>query len=190
MDDKIWHAKLLQSDDEAWSEVSEKVVGSIAKNKKYYELMNRYCITSSDLMSMLFEEMIMRSKLSLYRGEGSLAGFLKQYVKGFIYAANPSKHGEVSIDTPVDSESERSSSMEIPFNDISNSRKEAWHITHICFRKLWNLDPERAYIHLLKTRFHFSSEEIKNFLNISSISNVDKIFSRNIQFMRKSWPKH
>ena len=189
MDDKQWHAKLLESDDAAWALVSEKVVGSIAKNRKFGELMNRYSITSDDLMSMLFEEMIMRSKLSLYRGEGSLAGFLKQYVKGFVYASNPARHGEYSLDGNADGGSGRTPSKDIPFDDVSSMRKEAWHLTHICFRKLWNLDPERAYIHLLKTRFHFSSEEIKNFLDVSSVGNVDKIFSRNIQFMRKSWPK-
>jgi len=189
MDDKQWHAKLLESDDKAWALVSEKVVGSIAKSRKFGELMNRYSITSDDLMSMLFEEMIMRSKLSLYRGEGSLAGFLKQYVKGFVYASNPARHGEYSLDGNADGCSGRTPSKDIPFDDVSSMRKEAWHLTHICFRKLWNLDPERAYIHLLKTRFHFSSEEIKNFLDVSSVGNVDKIFSRNIQFMRKSWPK-
>jgi hypothetical protein len=63
-------------------------------------------------------------------------------------------------------------------------------MTHICLKDLWNKDPERAYVHLLKTRFHLSSEEVKDFLDISSAANVDQIFSRNIKFMREAWVKH
>ena len=51
-------------------------------------------------------------------------------------------------------------------------------------------DPEKAYVHILKTRFHLSSEEVRDFLDVSSSANVDQIFSRAVKFMRAAWPKH
>ena len=33
-------------------------------------------------------------------------------------------------------------------------------------------------------------EEIRDFLEISSTSNVDQIYSRSIKFMRETWVKH
>ena len=68
--------------------------------------------------------------------------------------------------------------------------KDVWITTHYCFHDLWQSDPERAYVHLLKTRYHLSSEEVKDFLDISSVANVDQIFSRAVKFMRAAWPKH
>ena len=60
-------------------------------------------------------------------------------------------------------------------------------MTHWCFHDLWQQDPERAYIHLLKTRFHLTSEEVRDFLEVSSVGNVDQIFSRAVKFMRQAW---
>ena len=60
-------------------------------------------------------------------------------------------------------------------------------MTHLCFRDLWNEEPERAYVMLLKTRFHLSSEEVKEMLDVSSTANVDQMFSRSVRFMRQAW---
>ena len=69
---------------------------------------------------------------------------------------------------------------------MARIRGEVWGMTHWCFRKLWNEDPERCYIHVLKTRFFLSSEEIRDFLDVSSAANVDQIFSRSVKFMRET----
>ena len=80
--------------------------------------------------------------------------------------------------------------MDIPAHDHEVIRKEVWDMTHRCFLDLWRDDPERAYIHLLKTRFHLSSEEVRDFLDTSSTANVDQIFSRSVKFMRSAWELH
>ena len=189
MDDKTWCEMLGRGDADAWKAVWDKVIVPFCKTPKYCQMLNKYSLSDGDLLGMLYEEMIGRRKLSLYRGEGSLAQYLKQYVRGFLFAANPAKHGEISLDAASKDGDEKCSTFDVPFDDKSNIRKEAWALTHICFRKLWNSDPERAYVHLLKTRFHLSSEEVRDFLDISSTANVDQIFSRNIKFMRNAWPK-
>ena len=78
----------------------------------------------------------------------------------------------------------------MPQDDHEQRRHEVWGFTLWLFRKLWNEDPERCYIHLLKTRYFLSSEEIKEFLEVSSAANVDQIFSRSVKFMRENWAKY
>ena len=130
--------------------------------------------------------MLGRRKIELFRGEGSLEGWLKRYVRGYVLNANPRKHDEISIEGARDSEEGPARDLDLQANDDHRVVvEEAWRMTLWCFRKLWNEDPERCYVHLLKTRFNLSSEEIKDFLEISSTANVDQIFSRSIKYLRQ-----
>lgn len=191
MTDREWWQFVKDGKDEGWKPIWERVVEPESRSLRSAELMKRYSLTAGDLMGMLFDEMIGRGKIDLYRGEGSFEGWLKRYVRGFVLAADPAKHGEISLENAHPDAEDGATEMAIPVaagKDIA--RHEVWAMTHWCFRDLWNEDPERAYVHLLKTRFHFSSEEVKDFLDVSSVANVDQIFSRNVKFMRKAWLKH
>ena len=191
MTDREWWQFVKDGKDEGWKPVWERVVEPESRSLRSAEMMKRYSLTAGDLMGMLFDEMIGRGKIDLYRGEGSFEGWLKRYVRGFVLAADPAKHGEVSLENAHPDAEDGATEMDIPVaagKDIA--RHEVWAMTHWCFRDLWNEDPERAYVHILKTRFHFSSEEVKDFLDVSSVANVDQIFSRNVKFMRKAWLKH
>ena len=191
MTDREWWQFVKDGKDEGWKPIWERVVEPESRSLRSAEQMKRYSLTAGDLMGMLFDEMIGRGKIDLYRGEGSFEGWLKRYVRGFVLAADPAKHGEISLENAHPDAEDGATEMAIPVaagKDIA--RHEVWAMTHWCFRDLWNEDPERAYVHLLKTRFHFSSEEVKDFLDVSSVANVDQIFSRNVKFMRKAWLKH
>ena len=191
MTDREWWQFVKDGKDEGWRPIWERVVEPESRSLRSSELMKRYSLTAGDLMGMLFDEMIGRGKIDLYRGEGSFEGWLKRYVRGFVLAADPAKHGEISLENAHPDAEDGATEMTIPVaagKDIA--RHEVWAMTHWCFRDLWNEDPERAYVHLLKTRFHFSSDEVKDFLDVSSVANVDQIFSRNVKFMRKAWLKH
>ena len=190
MTDREWANALAEGDSLAWERVSRDVVAAELKSPKMKQMLLKYSLTDCDVLGMLFEEMVGRGKISLYRGEGSLAGWLRKYVKGFVFSADPRKHGELSIDgAPSSGEESGPSTIDIAVDDNRVFRNEVWAITHGCFRKLWAEDPEKAYIHLLKTRFFLTSEEVKEFLDVSSAANVDQIFSRNIKFMREAWPE-
>ena len=151
MDDKTWWQLVKDGKDEGWKLVWERVVEPESKSMRSAEMMERFSLTAGDLMGMLFDEMIGKHKIDLYRGEGSFEGWLKRYVRGYVLNADPNKHGEISIEGAE--------------------------------------DPARCYIHLLKTRYFMSSEEIKDVLDVSSAANVDQIFSRSVKFMRESWRK-
>ena len=190
MTDKEWFELVKSGEDAGWKLVWEKVVEPESLSSRSAGMMKRFSLTAGDLMGMLYEEMIGRWKISLYRGEGSFQGWLKKYVRGFILNADPARHGEISIDSACDDGEGGLRAMELPTDDIKVTRGEAWRLTHYCLRELWNEDPERAYIHVLKTRFFLSSEEIRDFLDVSSAANVDQIFSRSVKFMRGAWLKH
>ena len=188
--DAEWVELVKAGKDEGWRLVWEKVIVPETKSLKSAELMKKYSLTDGDLMGMLFEEMIGRKKLDLYRGEGSFAGWLRRYVRGFILNANPNKHGEISIEGAHPDADDGETQMELPSEDKRVLMRDIWITTHYCFHDLWQSDPERAYVHLLKTRYHLSSDEVRGFLDISSSANVDQIFSRAVKFMRAAWPRH
>ncbi len=190
MTDREWYELVKDGKDEGWKLVWEKVVEPDARSVKYGGIMKKYSLDPGDLMGMLYDELLARRKIDLYRGTGSFQGWLRTYVRGFILNANPNKHGEISVEQAHPNADGEGVALVLPSEDKSILRGEAWRLTHYCLRELWNEDPDRAYIHVLKTRFFLSSEEIKDFLELSSAANVDQIFSRSVKFMRSRWMKH
>ena len=191
MTDSEWLEHIKNGEDAGWKPVWERVIVPESTSLRSADLMKRYSITDGDLMGMLYNEMIGRKKIDLFRGEGSLEGWLRRYVRGFILNANPNAHGEISIEGAHPDSDDGNTEMDIPVKPgMGIAHNEVWQLTHLCFRDLWNEDPERAYVHLLKARFHLSSEEVKDFLDVSSVANVDQIFSRNAKFLRAAWLKH
>ena len=190
MTDHEWYELVKEGGDAGWKLVWEKVIVPESRNVHNASMMKSFSLTDGDLMGMLYEEMIGRDKISLYRDDGgSLQGWLRKYVRGFIRNADPAKHGEISIDKPASDDGD-DAPMDLPVDDKRMIRNETWNMTHLCFKDLWNADPERAYVMLLKTRFFLSSAEIADMLEMSSAANVDQIFSRSVKFMRSAWVRN
>lgn len=190
MTDQEWYELVKAGEDAGWKLVWERVIAPEAKSTRSAEMMKRFSLTDGDLMGMLYQEMIGRKKIELYRGEGSFEGWLKRYVRGYVLNADPNKHGEISIEGGHVDSNGGESALEVPMEDKRVLSKDIWITTHYCFHDLWMADPEKAYVHILKTRFQLSSDEVRDFLEISSSANVDQIFSRAVKFMRSAWPKH
>ena len=191
MTDHEWYELVKAGEDAGWKLVWEKVVEPESTSQRSAELMKRYSITAGDLMGMLYEDMLGRRKIDLYRDDGgSLQGWLRTYVRGYILGADPNRHGEMSIEGAYQGEDGEREALSLPKHDHEVVRREVWQMTLWCFRELWNEDPERCYIHLLKTRFFLSSEEVRDFLDVSSSANVDQMFSRSIKFMRQRYVYH
>ena len=186
--DGEWYELVKAGEDAGWKLVWERVIEPEAKSMRSAEMMRKYSITDGDLMGLLYDEMIGRKKIELFRGEGSFEGWLRRYVRGFILAAAPNSR-ETSIEGAFADDSGEAAPMDIPALDQRTTMRDIWVMTHECFYELWLDDPERAYIHLLKTRFFLSSAEIKDFLEVSSEANVDQIFSRNTKFLRETWAR-
>ena len=88
MTDLEWHTLVKAGEDAGWKLVWEKVVEPESKSMRSAEMMKRYSLTAGDLMGMLYDEMIGRKKIDLYRGEGSFEGWLRRYVRGFVLNAD------------------------------------------------------------------------------------------------------
>ena len=96
--DEIFEA-VKAGGDEGWKHVWENVIVPEMKSLRSGELARKYCITDGDLMGMLYEEMIGKGKIGLFRNDGgSLWGWMRQYVRGYVMRANPNPHGEFSIE--------------------------------------------------------------------------------------------
>lgn len=175
--------------DEGWKLVWEHVIQPEVRSLRSGELARKYCISDGDLMGMLYEEMIGRGKIELFRNDGgSLWGWMRQYVRGYVTRSNPAAHGEFSLDATVD-RSENGEAMPLPVDDNGVFRGEVWRMTHRCFKDLWNDDPRKAYVLYLKTRMHLSTSETALMLDLTE-ANVDQIFSRAVKQMRKNWVEH
>ncbi len=188
MTDHEWYELVKAGLDAGWERVWREVVEPESRSLRSAEMMKRFSLTAGDLMGMLYNDMIGNRKIDLYRDDGgSFQGWLRTYVRGYVLKADPNKHGEISIEGAYSDDDGGPEAMVLPDRDIGVDRSEVWRITHLCFRELWNKDPEWAYVMMLKTRFFLSSAEIKDFLDVSSAANVDQIFSRSVKFMRNAW---
>ena len=191
MTDAEWLGHIKAGDDVGWKAVWERVVEPESRSLRSAEMMKRFSLDAGDLMGMLYDEMIGRRKIELFRGAGSLEGWLKRYVRGYVLNADPNKHGEISIESAHPDAEDGRTGMDVPVKPgMEIARHEVWDMTLRCFYDLWQEDPERCYIHLLKTRFFLSSEEVRDFLDVSSAANVDQIFSRSVRFLRRRWLAH
>jgi hypothetical protein len=186
--DEIYEA-VKAGGDEGWKLVWENVIVPEMKSMRSGELARKYCITDGDLMGMLYEEMIGKGKISLFRNDGgSLWGWMRQYVRGYVMRSNPNSHGEFSIEGTADC-NESGEAMSLPDKDYGVESAEVWRMTHRCLKDLWNEGPRKAYVLYLRTRMHLSSAEVAEMLDLTE-ANVDQIFSRSVKQMRANWVKH
>lgn len=119
---------LLSQDAEAWRLVWERVVLAECAVHRNAELVRKWGIVPEEIMSVLYSEMIGLGKLARYRDDGgSIVGWLRKYVRGYIYRSNPENpHIELSDsipDTAVASE-----------GDVTETRED-WEIVQRCFSR-------------------------------------------------------
>ncbi|MBQ0031955.1 MAG: sigma-70 family RNA polymerase sigma factor [bacterium] len=165
-------------DAEAWRHVWDRVVLSECEVRRNAELIRKWGVTPEEIMSILYSEMIGHDKIAGYRDDGgSVIGWLRKYVRGYIYRSNPENpHIELSDSVPDTAVANE--------GDVTETRED-WEIVQRCFSHLWAENPLRAYVHLLKLRDGMSSAEIRSLLNVSSTAHVDQLFARALKDMRK-----
>ena len=203
---EIYELLKLQ-DAEAWRLAWEKAVLPEARSLRSGQMARRFGVTAEEMMSLLYVEMIGGGKINLYRDDGgSLWGWMRTYVRGYIHQADPARKKEISLEgADFGDESDGGASFEekvskmvsdsrgresSPLEDPAMQRKEEWELVQKCFGDQWKKNPMRAYVHLLKLRMNLSSTEIKCMLGVSSEANVDQLFSRALKDMRELKVQH
>ena len=178
---------LKDQDADAWRLVYEKSVLTEARSLRSSRMAYEAGVTPEELLGILYEEMIGQGKIGLYRDDGSsLFAWLRTYVRGYVYRSVVKRHPEISLDGVSDEGDE----IPIPVEDPARDRKDEWALVQECFGEMWNENPMRAYVHLLKLRMNLSSTEIMEMLGISSTTNVDQIFARAVKDMGKKKVEH
>jgi len=204
-DHVVWeHLKLLDAD--AWRLAWERAVLPEAEGIRSGRKARDWGITPEELMSMLYLEMVGGRKIELYRDDGgSLWGWLRMYVRGYINRAKPDERftsiegaGNPGSEDDGRDYSEKLSMRlsesrgrdALPDEDPAVRRREQWELVQKCFADLYRRNPMRAYVHWLRLRMNLSSTEIKCMLGMSSEANVDQAFSRAVKDMRKLKVQH
>lgn len=204
-DHEVWELLKLQ-DAEAWKLAWTRAVLPEAEGFRSGRKAREWGVSAEELMSMLYVEMVGARKLDLYRDDGgSLWGWMRTYVRGYVHRARPdarlmSIEGAGEADADGDGRNfEEKLSMQVsdsrgraasPDEDPAVRRREEWELVQKCFADLYRKNPMRAYVHLLKLRMNLSSTEIKSMLGMSSEANVDQTFSRALKDMQKLKVQH
>lgn len=193
---------LLREDAGAWEFALAKVVDQEKRSASASRRRSDWNVPLESMLGQLYEDMIGRRKLENYLGEGSLFGFMRMYMRGYLSRANPEARGYMPIDEPTETPDgsagptleekiafEASESRRLNTyggGDLQVLRNEQWDVARQCFRELWMRNTMQAYVLLLRTKFHMSSMEIKERFGLSSIANVDQLFSRAVKAMRET----
>lgn len=204
-DHVVWEYLKLQ-DAAAWTLAWEHAVlpevGGFCNGPK----ARAWGVSAEELMSLLYVEMVGGGKLALYRDDGgSLWGWMRAYVRGYIHRARPDARltslegaGEREGDEEGRGFEEKVSKRlsdargrdALPTEDPAVRRREQWELVQKCFADLYRKNPMRAYVHWLRLRMNLSSADIKRMLGMSSEANVDQTFSRAVKDMRNLKVQH
>ena len=163
--------RLKNGDNDAWVYVLLKailpVVAGCTKNGiPYKSILKDKFLDTRDVYSDLFMEMIYRRKLDLYYYGCPLIKWMRIYVKNIILGYCKKIPSHVSDEC-------------LKYVSISKTAiREIAEVSEFSFAELWRKNPMRAYVFLLKNLDCYSSEEIKNFLNMSSNNSVDQCYKR------------
>ena len=166
-----YDVELLRTGDaSAWALVREKSVRVEMTRFRHSRMVRKWRIAEDELLSMLFEDMVVRGKLALYRGDGDLYGWLGKYVVGYIHRTNPARCREMPM-------------ARMPDEQIADGGhallcRDRRRFVERCFGALWRKNPLRAYVHYLKLGEGLSSQEIRKMLGLSSDASVDQLYSR------------
>ncbi len=204
-DHVVWEYLKLQ-DADAWKLAWEHAVLPEAQGLRSGAKARDWGISAEELMTLLYLEMVGGRKLELYRDDGgSLWGWMRAYVRGYIHRAKPDERLTSIEGATAEGEDGEGRSFEeklskrlsdsrgrdaLPTEDPAVRRREEWQLVQKCFADLYRKNPMRAYVHWLKLRMNLSSTEIKGMLGMSSEANVDQTFSRAVKDMRNLKVQH
>lgn len=190
LDDRAWAQLLKEGSDPAWKRVWFEVLEPETRRQRNSELMRKWSVTEGDIFGILYKEMVGDGKLANWRGDGgSLVGWMRAYVRGYVTRSNPTPHGEFSLEGTAKL-NEQGEELPLPVDDHGVAMHDIWMMTYRCFKDLWNDDPRKAYVLYFKTRMHLSSAETADLLDIPTEAATDQIFSRAVKEMRAAWPRH
>lgn len=200
-DMELWEC-LKKNENSAWAFTLKKVFDQEKCCRTNNQKRHDWNVSLESLLGQLHEDMIVFGKINNYKGCGSLIGWMRTYVRGYLNRQKPDDSRTRSIDAPIKigngeemGNFEESVSFDMSEHrgrnayldeDLHVLRNEEWEIAQVCFKNLWMGNSMQAYVMLLKTRFHMSSMEIMKRFGLSSTANVDQMFARAVKRMKEA----
>ena len=203
-DHVVWEYLKLQ-DAEAWRLAWERAVVPELVSFRTSRKAKDWGVTAEEAMSLLYLDMVGARKLDLYRDDGgSLWGWLRTYVRGYVHDARPDLRMTSLDATDAAGDDDDRDALEKISKQLSDSRgrdawptedpavrrRERWDLVQKCFADLYRSNPMRAYVHWLRVRMNLSSTAIRRMLGMTSEANVDQTFARAVRDMRKLKVQH
>jgi len=176
LDDHALVDRLRDCDARAWQYVYLKSVLPTVQRPFLQEIMQDRQRSAIDVFAAVFESLLCRRKLDLYRFGCPLVYWIRFWVqKEILYYCRKN-------DSPISDEEYESALMNAVAPESNwDSREEAlW-----CLNRLWQEDKRKAKILYLRAVEGKSSREIQKLMGISSEANVDKLFQRALARMRE-----
>lgn len=101
LDEMLICERLKSGDCGAWKYILEKVVDQEKRSSVNNRKRTDWHVPLESLISRLYDEMVGGHKLDAYQGTGSLVGWLRKYIRGYLNRENPENRHEVSLDAPT-----------------------------------------------------------------------------------------
>lgn len=168
--------RLLQADMVYWEAIKRQVLYPFLHPRTYYgQLLRKLDLERDDIYEYIFNKMSVRKKLKDLRKKQYVLNFILDYVMAHIYYLLDKRSDEdfVSLDSFNGGIDPFPQSEE----DTSEEEQLQYDKLHKCFHILWEQNPRRAIVLLLKYVNGLSAREIRSFMNLASETYVNQVVS-------------
>lgn len=162
--------RLRNEDQEAWQQVYLKAVVPVQymhtkKGIAFSDIMRDRDLSLTTIYGILYENMLAKGGLEKYKFRCPVLYWLRRCA-GWIVLGECTEKAKDSSENADES------------YYIDSDSRERWELVDYSFAEIWRKEPMKAYIYFLRRFEKMSSEGIMELLDVSSIDNVNTMFSR------------
>ena len=174
--------RLRNEDREAWQQVYLKAVVPVQymhtkKGIAFSDIMRDRDLNLTTIYGILYENMLAKGGLEKYKFRCPVLYWLRRCV-GWIVLGECTEKAKDSSENADES------------YYIDSDSRERWELVDYSFAEIWRKEPMKAYIYFLRRFEKMSSEGIMELLDVSSIDNVNTMFSRANKDMQQLLKEH
>ena len=174
--------RLRNEDQEAWQQVYLKAVVPVQymhtkKGIAFSDIMRDRDLSLTTIYGILYENMLAKGGLEKYKFRCPVLYWLRRCA-GWIVLGECTEKAKDSSENADES------------YYIDSDSREKWELVDYSFAEIWRKEPMKAYIYFLRRFEKMSSEGIMELLDVSSIDNVNTMFSRANKDMQQLLKEH
>lgn len=175
--------RLRNEDHEAWQQVYLQSVipvqyMSTKKGVPFRSIMRDRDIDLNTLYAMLYEDMLAKGGLDKCKFRCPVIYWLRDRTCWLLLGECKEKSSNSSSENADES------------YYIDRNTHDKWELVNYSFAEIWRKDPMKAYVYFMRKYEKLPSTEIMKYLGISSITNVDQMYSRTKKDMLKLLKEH